>query len=209
MIELNADGSFPVMTRCRVYIVAGYTDGRPFSGFNVWTDSGSMTPEDIEAYDTFKGWATEVLTAEDAHRGHGLPVHSGEFRVALMAHDDPRRGCYPALQRPGQRDLSNSTLFCGWLTSVRSVELPQPVPSLLMRFDAQLDGTRIEGLFITERAALAAALNAMVEHQGRRFALEPRFFAQLSDDQRLVEEMKRFVRDGSVSGTNPLLLPRV
>lgn len=61
MIELDENGKIPRSDElCRVYRVAGETNGKPWAGFNMWV-KGNMAQAQIEAYDTFRGWATEEV----------------------------------------------------------------------------------------------------------------------------------------------------
>lgn len=214
MIELDANGQISLLQHCRVYIVAGYTDGRPFKGFNIWTDTGPMTQRDIEAYNTFQGWATDTLDATQLVSSATPPTKANEFRVALMEPSFPGGSPYPQIHTGDARYDSpgKSNGFLGWLTPTLSVHLPDPIPRLFVRYRCDTPHGRIESLFITTRAALTAGFGRRVNF-GRPFGmsedlivtLEPRHFLQLSDEQSLVEELAQSADDGTLCGWNPLL----
>lgn len=215
MIELDEHGNIPAVTRARVYIVAGYTDGRPWSGLNHWSDGGPMTPAAIEAYPTFQGWACDELPVAPFVDNHDTPTHAGQFRVALFedVHVPGRR--YTALEQgPVREDLAQAPGFLGWISPTVKVRLPKPVPEILVRFRADLPGAGVvEGLFITTRPALDRARGRTVNLGARGGAqdvvitLEARHFIQLSDDQRYLEKSRAFARDGTLCGVNPLDAP--
>lgn len=214
MIELDADGNIPQLKHCRVYIVAGFTDGLPFKGFNIWTDTGPMKQSDIENYDTFQGWATETLDATKPVSNTTLPTQANEFRVALMEPSYRDGSPYPRIHTGDSHYDSpdKDGGFIYWLTPTLSVHLPEPVPRVFMRYRCDTPHGRIESLFVTTRAALAAAFGRRANF-GRPFGmaqdlevtLEPRNFLQLSDNQTLVEQMADSAEDGTLCGWNPLL----
>lgn len=213
MIELEENGQITQLKHCRVYMVAGFTDGNPFKGFNIWTDTGPRKQSDIEAYDTFQGWATETLDVGRLLAEADVPRKASEFRVALVQSQRPGASAYPALQTgEHSRSVADIEGFLGWLTPLMSVTLPEPVPRLLMRFRYDAPEGRIESMFITTREARAAAFGKRANF-GRLFGLaqdlevtlEPQHFLQLSDDQALLEEMTRFGDDDdTLCGLNPL-----
>ena len=214
MIELDANGQIPQTTRIRVYAVAGFSENRPFHGFNVWTDAGPRKPEDIERYDTFQGWASEELDVATRDASPGLPTKPGEFRVGLMAESRPGCGPYPVVHQHGPHYSSPETEedFLGWLTPVQYFPLKAPQPKILVRFRAQLPEGLVDGLLVTHRPDLQAAFGKTANF-GRIFGLDhdltvmlkPEYFLQMSDNQVHIETVARCADQGTVCGFNPLL----
>lgn len=215
MIELDENGRIPPVTQARVYVVAGFTDGRPFSGFNHWSNGGSMTQADIEAYDTFQGWACDTLSTDVLVDNQEPPSSPAHFRVALF--DDPH---VPGRRYTGldvgpwraNRDLARQPGFLGWISPTFKATLVQPKPRLLMRHRVAVNGVVVESLFTATRDQVNAAIGRTVllgSFPGTpgcfSVALAPGQFCQLSDDQRVVGAMQRFANeDGTICGVNPL-----
>lgn len=133
MIELDANGNVPQHDKlCRVYHVAGVDKGRPWSGFNMW--SGNPYWKDkIEAYDTFRGWATpEILgdqrssqPSEDFERK--FPVR---LRIALCQRADGSRylNCWASDTDGAQATHERSRAFVAWVTDTLDPLPAQPAP---------------------------------------------------------------------------------
>ncbi len=214
MIELDANGQVPMLKHCRVYIVAGFTDGRPFKGFNIWTDTGPLKQSDIEAYDTFQGWATDTLDTSQLVPSTTTPKQAHEFRVALMKPSFPEGSPYPRIHAGDCRYDSPeaSDGFIGWVTPTLTALLPDPVPRVLVRYRCDTPQGRIEAMFVTTRAELVSAFGRRANF-GRPFGmtqdlevtLAPKDFLQLSDNQALVEQMSDLADDTTLCGWNPLL----
>lgn len=217
MIELDANGNLPAVTQARVYVVAGFEDGEPFSGLNHWSNGGSMTQERIEAYTTFQGWACETLLTDVIVDNQDPPSSAAHFRVALF--EDPRL--------PGRRytaldvgpasasehlDLAQQPGFIGWISPTFLANLVAPVPRVLVRHRVAVNGTVVESLFTATREQVSAAFGRTVRlgsfpgtPENFPVMLAPGQFCQLSSDQRVVQEMLRFANpDGTICGINPL-----
>lgn len=225
MIELNKDGTERRATVTRVYIVAGFnSDGNAFAGFNIWDNSLCVSAADIEAYDTFRGWATEELdTSKFVIPQEVPPARENEFRVALM--DNGAGTVYPCFVTHGGDcfEREKSPYFLGWLTDTREVDLPKPEPQILVRFRAQvsLEPTGalcdIGGLFITTRSELDQARTESIANLGRILGqdrdivvpLRAGDFTILTSDQGEVHRLKRFLDSRlpgyTLEGINPLV----
>ncbi len=214
MIELDKDGNIPQLKQCRVYIVSGFKENRPFKGFNIWTDTSPRTLKDIEGYDTFHGWATEILDASAFVVSTTMPARPHEFRVGVLGHDSAERSPYPFIETGETRDsLEQSLNFRGWLTQVVSVTLPEPVPKVLMRFRKETEHGRIDGMYVTTRSAHSASLSRQANF-GRQLGLqsdlvltlESSNFLQMSDNQTEIEALRRNAdAAGTLCGLNPLV----
>ncbi len=213
MIELDENGNIPKMTRVRVYGVSGYSNNRPFQGFNLWCDNSTLSQADIERYSTFKGWACDevLLTARDD--SPALPMVRDEFRLALMAESFIGGGPTVVMNHSGSPgDFPHrSPGFLGWLTPVLRFEVPTPVPNVLVRFRATTPVGQVEGMFISTHKALTAAFNRTANF-GRVFGLTedlvvplaPQHFLCLTDNQDQVSRLEHSAEQGTLSGFNPL-----
>jgi hypothetical protein len=136
VVELDANGNIPRLdTLCRVYHVAGIDNGKPWSGLNIW--SGDLYWKDkIEAYDTFRGWATpEISGAQRSTQpsedfGRGLPVR---IRIALCQRADGTRylELWSSETHDSQTRREQSRSFVAWVTDTLDPLPPLPAPTVL------------------------------------------------------------------------------
>lgn len=214
MIERNEKGEAFKLTRIRVYAVSGFSNNVPFSGFNVWTDDGSVTQAQIEAYASFQGWATPELSIDLEDRSESRVPQKGEFRVGLSASRNFYGDYYPVLyQESGYSNLdpSHDSQFLRWLTPMLQFDVPAPVPVELVRFRAEASGGLVEGMLIATRKQLTAAFGKTANF-GRPFGLtndllvhlEPQHFLVLSSNQEQVTRLNLCSDKGTLSGFNPL-----
>ena len=214
MTELDENGNTPQLRYCRVYMVSGFFENRPFRGLNIWTDSGPVTQQRIEAYETFRGWATEALDVHAFVENTARPSSANEFRVGLMASPGEGRSPYPVLERGGetQRDVEPDMRFLGWITPTLQAVVPAPTPKILMRFRRNTEHGMLDGLYVTTQAKHSACIGRRANF-GRQFGAQSDMlvdlassdFLQLSADQAYLEvfrdELDGF---GTVCGLNPL-----
>jgi len=133
VVELDANGNIPRLDQlCRVYHVAGVENGRPWSGFNMW--SGDPYWKDkIEAYDTFRGWATAEISGDQRstqpseESGSTLPVR---LRIALCQRADGTRylDVWTSDTHDSQARREQSRSFVAWVTDTLEPLPPLPAP---------------------------------------------------------------------------------
>lgn len=212
MIELDANGQIPKLTKCRIYIVAGFSGNQPFSGLNIWGNDGPYDQSFIESYDTFRGWATETLSIDQLVENTRPPRKPGEFRVALVKGYRTQDAVSAELDPCGGGYIrEDSEDFLGWLTPTLTVDLPQPVRKSLVRFRWQAPEGLVEGLFTTTQEAWRAALGRRANF-GKVFGLqhdlevvlEPQHFLGLTDNQEHIASIVKPGRPSTVCGFNPL-----
>lgn len=214
MIELDANGKIPVATQFRVYIVAGFTDNRPFKGFNIWSNESPVTQKQIEKYETFQGWATDTLDIGEGVENKQVPVGKEQFRVGLTK-SSYRLGTPVVTLHTGDSNFNPEERpeFLRWLTLTFDIALPEPVRDILVRFQYKTAQGELESLFITTQAELDKAFGSTVtiavpgQSQGQAVTLGKKDFKQLSSDQDYLEITRKFARkDGTICGINPLKL---
>lgn len=135
MIELDANGNIPQHDKlCRVYHVAGVKNGIPWSGLNTWSGEPHWKAK-IEAYDTFRGWATpeisgdqrSVQPSEDFQRQ--LPVRLRIFLCKGSGHTQYLE-VWNSESRDSQATCAQAGSFVAWVSDTLEPlpPLPAPVP---------------------------------------------------------------------------------
>jgi hypothetical protein len=132
VVELDANGNIPQLDKvCRVYHVAGIEKGRPWRGFNMW--SGDPYWKDkIEAYDTFRGWATPEITGDQRSTQPSEDFDSTRpvrLRIALCQRADGTQylDAWTSDTRDSQTTREQSRSFVAWVTD--TLEPLPPLPA--------------------------------------------------------------------------------
>lgn len=133
MIEIDANGNIQQKDKlCRVYHVAGVNKGKAWSGFNTWSGD-PFWKEKIEAYDTFRGWATPEI---DGSERSSQPAEVDEnvlpirLRIALCRRADGMQylDVWTSDSRGSQAVREQSRDFVAWVTDTMEPLPPFPSP---------------------------------------------------------------------------------
>lgn len=215
MIELDEKGQIPKATSVRVYGVAGYSGNRTFQGLNIWTNDSPRSQADIEAYPSFKGWASPRLFFDQLNKVPGYPANPGEFRVGLLAETYPGRGPEVAVQQYSggyTENLDTEPRFLGWISPILTFHVPAPVPQVMVRYKAPYRSGTLEGIFFCRQQELREAFGRKANF-GRPFGLdhdievvlEPAHFLCLAVGQSEIEQFQASSSRTTLSGFNPLV----
>lgn len=131
MIERDANGNIPRKDeRCRIYRVAGLTNGKAWEGFNQWTVGVFPSQAEIEAYPTFKGWVTgEILGTDRRIAGAGrrsAPTYAGPGAYSRRSDGRRLRSLLRDLVQCPARDAGpDGTATIVFALGERHVDLPR------------------------------------------------------------------------------------
>ena len=202
----------PQMTKCRVYLVAGYEKNRPFSSYNLWNDV-VVDQARIEGYPSFAGWVTPEMNITELVENEVPPKKPNEFRVALMKGFRYENERYIIVHSgdknsPSPQGMSN---FVGWLSETITIEMPKPERKILLRFGADTPNGRIDGLFTTTGRAHRASIGRRANFgkvlglsNDLEVVLQEAHFVQVSEDQTVIAGVTGQGRVVTVCGFNPL-----
>jgi hypothetical protein len=134
MIELDANGNIPRKDeRCQAYHVSGVDKGRPWSGFNLWSGEDYWRAR-IEAYDTFRGWATPEIRGD--HRSSQPSEESVDRTVARLrfalcrrADDVQYLDMWNSEHGDSQADYAKRRSFVAWVSDTMEPLPPTHVPA--------------------------------------------------------------------------------
>lgn len=135
MVELDENGQIPRKDRLtRAYHVAGYTDGKRWHGFNSWSGQAHMVAP-IEAYSTFRGWATPEIDGDARSTQPALSRQEATDEHLRFALFKSGHGAYLQLWSKGQysqEELERLPDFIAWVTDtlVAVAALPDPPQDL-------------------------------------------------------------------------------